>query len=866
MKKILSAALAALMVSSSVLCAGFTASAEESVSRPQYGTANALRHEGGFAWLEMEGKTVKTVDAGEGFFVYNATDEYDAGIVLDGNVTEEEWGSPTLMLDPEYMARKGNNTTTSDNAYFWSEEKGSNGYNGVPTTAKVWFRWDDKYMYIAAIVTDSDGHLNSKSGQDTWDGDALQFRIDPLGPNSGVPAGEKYNARPTELYDKVNQRVYKQPWANTIIKNPVAAATESYSAVGNFGVSFTTKPSGGGLGKCSIFDMGLRYDMTVEAVKQSDGTPVLDENGEQKYEEVWHGKDMYPGTGNPYGDTYASVKGYTVRSSDPNYDANLKQKMYTHYEIAIPWTQVGENFAPTAGHKLGMAFGIVNAAAGKSYNNSWLTWGSGIFGKQIADAEDTCGGSNCVVLSEDSEFSIKCDHENWNDPTCEGGYKCADCGTAERGFIAGHAYNYTNGASPTATTPGTITCDCPTCGDHKEIVIPAKAAKKLVWYDQDSASIPGELDGYKIAFMDNRDPDCKTPYVDDYGNKLTSLTQTFEGYKVIDGTYGSFGTYVQYTSAKDIYDKHKGDDSEFDGSYAVNYDFNIQKLGSPKFNNPWQDEKGEWDKEQSEYRDGIWHWFGGKSGMAYMAGYFPVEDKVIIMEFYGDNYKENKPYKAIAESEKLGLNLNEWHNMRFEYDSVNQAVFMYIDDELVTYAWHDGFATGKTGAFSCIHRTMDLNVYYKDVVYSTVSYGHGSDVPPAPVEYNVVIDGVSRTAVAGETVTLTPPAMTKDDNGNFHRFYQWTVNNGDVTIENDSFVMPEGDVEIVSNTTVIGDVDKSGTINGRDCLFIKRSIIGLMTLTDEQVASADIDLDGSVNGTDVLLIKRMCVGSYAPTK
>jgi hypothetical protein len=518
-----------------------------------------------------------------------------------------------------------------------------------------------------------------------------------------------------------------------------------------------------------------------------------------------------------------------------------------------------------------MAFGVINAGYGSTDGcNSWYSWGSGIFGKAMTLAPDALGGSNCVILSGDDEFSIDCDHENWNDPTCEEGYICADCGTIERGFVSGHDYKFSNGVSPTATTAGGMTADCSVCGDHKEIVVPAKASKLLLSYDQNSTfgALPSELWGFNIKFYKTRNPDDLTPHIDSAGNPLTSLTQKFQGYNVIDGTYGSIGTYFQIDRAEDIYDKYKGDSSEFDQSYAISYDFYIDANGNPQYDQTWTDPSdGSVDQIDSDYRNGIFQWFGGKNNMSYMAGYFLEEDKVIIMEYSGDNIKEGLEYKAIAESDTLGINIGEWHNMRFEYDDNYNVVFVYIDDELVTYAWNESFASGNPDDMSSITRVMDLNFYLKDIAVSTISYGHeAANTEPTPVEYTVNVDGVASTAAAGETVTLTTPALTKDSDGLYHRFYQWTVTSGDVTIANNSFVMPEGDVTITAETVIIGDLDGNGKVNGRDSLALKRAASGLSTLEGAAKVSADINGDGRINGADTAMYKRLSTQSFTPAK
>jgi hypothetical protein len=63
---------------------------------------------------------------------------------------------------------------------------------------------------------------------------------------------------------------------------------------------------------------------------------------------------------------------------------------------------------------------------------------------------------------------------------------------------------------------------------------------------------------------------------------------------------------------------------------------------------------------------------------------------------------------------------------------------------------------------------------------------------------------------------------------------------------------------IYANTT--GDINADGIVDDADALLAERSVLGLITLTGSQRASADLNHDGVVDLSDVLLLKRKILG------
>ena len=57
-----------------------------------------------------------------------------------------------------------------------------------------------------------------------------------------------------------------------------------------------------------------------------------------------------------------------------------------------------------------------------------------------------------------------------------------------------------------------------------------------------------------------------------------------------------------------------------------------------------------------------------------------------------------------------------------------------------------------------------------------------------------------------------------------------------------------------------GDVDASGDVTIADALLIMRASMGLLALTDEQLAAGNLDGDGEITIADALLVMRVSMG------
>jgi hypothetical protein len=100
---------------------------------------------------------------------------------IDGVITTDEWGEPSVEVDSVNAATKDDKDP--NNLFFYAI---GNGGADTALSYKMWYRWNEEYFFIGVQVQDPDGHCNLMGRKDIWNGDAFQVRIDPNGPNAAV--------------------------------------------------------------------------------------------------------------------------------------------------------------------------------------------------------------------------------------------------------------------------------------------------------------------------------------------------------------------------------------------------------------------------------------------------------------------------------------------------------------------------------------------------------------------------------------------------------------------------------------------------------------------------------------------------------
>ena len=114
---------------------------------------------------------------------------------IDGNFSTDEWGQPTGSAivycgRNDYKYDDNDNVLVSDFCFF---DPGKSMYT-CDISFDFWLRWDEQYFYIGVVSKDQYGYAKavqdyeSKEAewkyQGTWDGDVLQYGLDPAGANS----------------------------------------------------------------------------------------------------------------------------------------------------------------------------------------------------------------------------------------------------------------------------------------------------------------------------------------------------------------------------------------------------------------------------------------------------------------------------------------------------------------------------------------------------------------------------------------------------------------------------------------------------------------------------------------------------------
>ena len=889
MKKITSLLIAVLMIVSTaamIVPAGATSAAHTldennvAIDVPYFsGTTN---------FYEISGKSTDRNKLIEPLGSINISNKRGSGVLnLDGTITEAEWGVPIVEVDKNYAATLKGMEPSEENTYFWHVSQVVNAQNKLEWpkgynpdgefSYKVWMAWDEDYLYVAAKVKDPDGFFANQPDEDIWNGDCLQFIIDPDGPNS-IAGGSGYNPKEQTT-----------PWAtraDSWRKDPDNdKITWRTSKVCNIGMGYL-----GGDGGVEMFDMENRYFPKYEPVYDASGNVDYMTVNWKQYEIAYNGFDK-PGeesqAPNPLeGDKYAYAAVLPKAVSRTQFE--------TTYEAAIPWELVSGSYIeydyktqkttprivapnPKAGDEYGISMVVLDGARGEKEYNSWLTWGSGVCRAQTESSDyGTAGGSNSMVLVSDELGTIGCDH-TFADATCTAPYTCTKCGY-KKGFKTGHHYKSEIVTPLSATDNGVIKATCQTCGDVQNITVPVVEqvitaecpAKPVV-----APPLPEDSEwysaGWTTVYKDERNNDAVIKNPD--GTDKTTY-QAINGEMVFDLSDSEAGTYFQTFNGR--------------GSFAYKYSFRLTDTYDTHFSNyvhkkdPTTGEElpNEWEKEKASenYVQGLYHWFGGifpesdrvNYGLSYAAGFFPdaagsLSGTFKIMEAHGSviipkNLEESGSPQQWVFCETDNINLGTgWHDVIFVFDEAVGAAFYYLDGECIMAAWDEGMKMDGNEQVSII-RKMEVPCMIKDLgLGSTTAFFENTG-------FKVKCDGeVIGTFAPGSTVTLPVPA-NKLINRCDARFFTWEgakvtrgkLNPAATTANKRTYtmVMPSNDVELTSKFVILGDANADDNLTVKDVAQMKKFLSSAVVPTDVQSEAADINLDGLVNQKDLQLLKK----------
>ena len=363
MKKVISLALACMMLLSAFV---FVSGADE-VADDRYKGDPA---NGKGLVEEVQAYVLPTAPTFEFDEKGNPTNET---LLAKGAIDRTVWGEPTVVAKAS-EATGAWTAEANDNVLFAYDRTFEDLYKDDPKETplvysedgawsklsyRLWLAWDNDYFYIAAEIDDPDGYSLKTGSSSVWNGDCLQFELDPLGPNGVMKYAEFTYDYKTTCFDWWQ---YERPWYNA-------------NSVMNIGVG-------------KIEGLKRNQYQVVNMAPTESGTIINDPK------------------------TKRDIKLNIVTC-----DENTVNPGMTVIQLALPWKEVLDTAAYAgninaenigAGYVLGMSASVLNGCKSERDGewNSYLNWGSGVTGASMTKTAPWFAyvnpGSNAVVLNANS--------------------------------------------------------------------------------------------------------------------------------------------------------------------------------------------------------------------------------------------------------------------------------------------------------------------------------------------------------------------------------------------------------------------------------------------------------------------------------
>ncbi len=288
--------------------------------------------------------------------------EPDSRPSVDGFISEAEWGTASVFVEAADCATK-DDTTPYNRFLYW---RTGDRTDYISFDYELWLRWCEDYFYIGVKVYDPDGHSLKNGTTETWNGDAVQTRIDKAGANAA-----------TDGEDFWISSDHERPWSSTQVPDflfgycEIAGGfSEAWENVTNRGMtSFSRNPLGTAL--CVVAPAGSEYSSDTM-------------RGITTYE-----------IGIPW--TYI-LKGDTVDGTVGG--EQITALTYTNYTAGRGGRG---NLVGGIGREFGMSLAVIDD--GNNPDPMWdcfVSWGSGICeanSKVGGEGARSATGSNAVTLS-----------------------------------------------------------------------------------------------------------------------------------------------------------------------------------------------------------------------------------------------------------------------------------------------------------------------------------------------------------------------------------------------------------------------------------------------------------------------------------
>lgn len=279
---------------------------------------------------------------------------------VDGYISEAEWGEATFTVDASDCATK-DDTEPFSRFLFWRVGDMSD-YTSHSYT--VWLRWSRDYFYLGVKANDPDGHQLRCGTTETWNGDAVQARIDRMGANAAVE-GAEFTVTPS----------HQRPWSSSSVPDFLFGYVE---IAGGFSEAWENS-SNKGMTAFSKNKLGSALCVVAPAGSSFSSDTA---NGITTYE-----------VGIPW--TYI-LEGETAR-----YNGKLEQITKLTYSTYIPGRSKKSNPDGGIGRELGMSIAFLNDGTNPDPKwDSFVSWGSGVCNASQQEGAKSATGSNAVTLSD----------------------------------------------------------------------------------------------------------------------------------------------------------------------------------------------------------------------------------------------------------------------------------------------------------------------------------------------------------------------------------------------------------------------------------------------------------------------------------